>query len=303
MPRTPKLYRPQVFLSFAGEDRKKAEKLREDLAGCGIDAFVDKQDITLGGNFMLAINNALAQSDYYVLIWSHASVDRPFVEMEWSAALVRDLQEQVRKRWSFLFVVRLDATPLPPLLAPRYCLDAFDNWSGMVSQLAATWHRDRAVGERVLPAPDSSIMHNGEAPRPTIRLYVRNRALSVAHLIVVPEDSTGQSLDFLVRRVLALPGSETKFNGTVGMRFGYQLRSAGNLVPADGTPLAVLHIVDGATIDLEVQVESFGPGWSSTTGTFLGGQSQLARERGQTILAPTVARALIRSAFGHLTPR
>jgi TIR domain len=301
MPRTPRLYRPRVFLSFAGKDRETAKQLREDLADRGVDAFVDEQDISRGENFVLAINAALAQSDYYVLLWSHASDSRPFVGLEWSAALVRDLQEQVQQRRSFLFIVRLDTTPLPPLLAPRYCLDASGNWDDMVSELAATWRRDRTVGERVLPAPHSSITHD-EARRPIIRLYVRNRALSVAHFIVVPEDSTGQKLDSLVRHALALPDVETKFNGTVGMRFDYRLRSAENLIPVDGTPLSTLCVVDGATIDLEVQVESFGPAGSSTTVTYLGGESQLAAEARQAALSPAVTRTLIRSAFGHLTP-
>jgi len=139
--------RPRVFLSFAGRDRMTAHRLCQDLRVCGLDSFVDEQSIAPGENFVLAINQALTQSDYYVLLWSHACVDRPWVNEEWSAAFVRELREQR----SFLFIVRLDTTPLPPLLASRQYYDAFANWDKMVNGLAAAWHRDRAVGEPVLP--------------------------------------------------------------------------------------------------------------------------------------------------------
>jgi TIR domain len=301
MPRTPRMNRPRVFLSFAGKDRETAKQLREDLADRGIDAFVDEQNITRGDNFVLAINDALGQSDYYVLLWSSASVGRPWVSVEWSAALVRDLQEQVQRRRSFLFIVRLDETPLPLLLAPRYFIDASGNWDGMVSELAATWSRDRAVGERVLPAPNTA-MYGSDVHRPTIRLYVRNRALSVAHIIDAPADSTGQNLDTLVRSALALPDVETKFNGTVGMRFDYQLKNGENPIPVDGTSISDLCIVDDTTIDLEVRVESFGPEGSSTPVTYRGVESQLVVEVAGVTLSSAVSRTLIRSAFGHLTP-
>jgi len=278
--------RPRVFLSYAGDDRVTAERLRQDLQKRDIEVF----SFPPGGNLVLEINRALTQSDYFILLWSQASVDRPWVNAEWSAAFARELQE----RRSFLFIVRLDTTPLHPLLAPRHYLDAFDNWDEMVNELAITWRRDRAVGEPVLPPPHSVATYNGDAHAPTIVLYVRNRALSVAHLIVVPEKSTGQELRDLVRDALALPDIETKFNGAVGMRFDYQLKNAEKQIPVDETPLSELHITDGAIIDLEVQVESFGPAGPSPTIMYRQGES--------AGLSPVLTRSLIKSAFDHLIP-
>lgn len=277
---------PRVFLSFAGNDRSMAERLRQDLIEHDIEAFV----FPPGGNLVLDINRALMQSDYFVLLWSQASRDRPWVDAEWSAAFARELQE----RRSFLFIVRLDMTPLPPLLAPRQYVDAFDNnWDELVSELAAIWHRDRAVGEPVLPAPHSAAQKNGECKRPTIVLYVRNRALSVAHCIAVPEESKGQELESLVRAALALPDTVERFDGAVGMLFHYQLKNDGKLI-ALGKTLVELHITDGATIDLEVEVESFGPAGSHPVTTY--------RQATSTGLSPATTRALINSALGHLIP-
>lgn len=277
---------PRVFLSYAGDDRITAERLRQDLQKRDIAAFT----FPPGVNLVLGINEALTQSDYFILLWSQACVDRPWVNAEWSAAFTRELQE----RRSFLFVVRLDATPLPPLLAPRHYLDAVNSWDEMVNDLAIAWSRDRAVNEPVLPAPHSVAPSNDEARAPTIVLYVRNRALSVAHVIVVPEISTGQELKKLVRDALVLPDVETRFNGAVGIRFDYQLKNAEKPIPVDEAPISDLCITDGATIDLEVQVESFGPEGLSRTITYRQGES--------AGLSPAVIRSLIKSAFDHLIP-
>jgi hypothetical protein len=290
MRHTRRTSRPQVFLSFAGNDREKAKRLHDDLVDRGMDTFVDERNVAIGDNFVLAVNQRITQSDYFVLLWSQYSVDRPWVEAEWSSAFARELRE----RRSFFFVVRLDATPLPILLTPRRYLDAFSNWDGMVVELVSTWHRDRAVGEPVLPAPHSTILSTHSTQRPTLFLYVRNRALSVAHLVAVPEDSTGQHLENLVRDALALPDIETSFKGTVGIRFYYQLKKSGTVIPVDGTKLPELHIADGSIIDLEVQVEPFGPEGASPAITYRKGS--LMR------LSPTTTRSLISSAFGHLIP-
>jgi hypothetical protein len=67
----------------------------------------------------------------------------------------------------------------------------------------------------VLPASYPVSMDGDEAQRPTILLYVRNRALAVAHAVAVPAVSTGQQLGGLVRDALALPGIKTMFDGAV----------------------------------------------------------------------------------------
>lgn len=276
---------PRVFLSFAGNDRATAERLRQDLR----ERDIEVPDFPPGGNLVLEINRALAQSDYFVLLWSQAAVDRQWVDVEWSAAFARELRE----RRSFLFIVRLDRTPLPALLAARHYLDAVDNnWNDFVSELAAIWDQDRAVGVPLLPAPYPVSTENGGKEHRSIVLRVRNRALSVAHVITVPEDSTGRQLASLVRVELALPDVAERFGGAVGMRFYYQLKNFFGPISDDDGGLSELHISDGDTIDLEVQVESFGPDGSSPV---------IAYRKGvPTSLSPATARSLINSAFSHL---
>ncbi|WP_328609132.1 toll/interleukin-1 receptor domain-containing protein [Amycolatopsis sp. NBC_00345] len=279
--------RPRVFLSFAGPDRPAAKQLREDLRLLGIDAFVDDTSIEPGRDFVLALNTALAESDYYVLLWSRHTVDRPWVDLEWSAAFVQDLSAARR---SFLFIVRLDDAELPPLLAPRKYLDAYPDWAAMVSRLVTAWRQDLAVGTPVLPAPGPRC-----AAGPQIRLYVRNQALSVAHQVPVPVGATGAQLMAEVRSALELEDAETRFGGKVGLRFEYELHHRG--LPVSDRPLSELGITEDSVLDLTVTMEPFGPDGTGSPIVYRAARPSSA------VLAPAMLGALLKSAFGHLEPR
>jgi len=294
--------RPRVFVSFAGSDRVMADRLRQDLEGYGIGTFVDVLDMAPAANIVRVISDALTQSDYCVLLWSQSCVDRPWVEAEWSAAFALE----IKQRRVFLFTVRLDATPVPSLLAPRRHLDAFDdNWAGAVDELVCFWERDWAMrtgGAQVLPAPCSAFDDAAVRP-PTILLYVRNRDLSVAHVLTVSEKSNGAELDSRVRTALALPESVTEFQGQVGLRFSYQLHYSGEpIVPT--TTLAGLGVTDHTTIELQVHMQQFGPTGSSSSVSyrFNGLRDEPWSVSRLRTLAPPITRSLLTKAFGHLAP-
>jgi len=279
---------PLVFLSFAGEDRPQAKRLRDDLAARGFDAFVDEHSILPGEDLLIVINKILTRSSYCVLLWSRHTPDRRWVEVEWTAALFRDLKE---KR-SFLFVIRLDETELPLLLAPRKYMDAFVDWDTTVAGLVATWHRDREVGTPVYPAPDATGYSDDAHP---IELYVRNQALSVSHVLAAPSTVTSSELSGLVRKALNLRDSESRYGGIVSVRFAYELRYRDRAL-LDG-PLTYLGIGNGDTVDLVVHGEFVSHGKTVSTWTFRDGPAPQ-----QSAINPQVIRALIDAAFGHLMP-
>jgi hypothetical protein len=286
---------PKVFVSYARINLDAAEKLARELKDRGLDVFLDIWNIPPGASCVLAINNALSTSDYYVLLWSAAAEGRYWVEMEYAAALVRE----DRLRRSFLFVVRLDDTELPTLLAPRQYIDAFGARSHdtAADALAAFWLADRAVGVSVMPAPPKPSTDDTRPTiadtRPTVRVYARNRALSVAHELTVPEETTGQELSDLIFADLKLPTEHTSFDGLVGLRFAYRFLLAGEAIPADSDTRR--RLTDGSTIDLEVSMESFGPG-----GPLADAVPYLPA--GSAALKPATIRSLFREAFKHLLP-
>lgn len=278
-------WRPSVFLSFAGPDRPQAKNLGQCLHPHGFDPFVDRWSIAPGENLVFAINDAIAQSDYFVLLWSQHSVDNRWVRAELSAALMRDLSEVGRRR-CFLFVVCLDSTPLPVLVSARSYLDAEHGWEAVAEQLVRTWQRDLAVGLPVLPAPHPAPADAG----PTVECYVRNRDLSVTHVVRTAASTTGWGLQRRVRDRLGLKDIVTELDGQVGIRLRYQLVRDGQPIAAD----EALTIREYSLIDLRVTVEPFGPTGPLTASTYMGGE--------HPTLNRSMLRALTSSAFGHLRP-
>lgn len=280
MPRTARPNRPRVFLSFAGDDRPGAVLLGKELEARRLDTFIDSKNVPVGHDIVLSINDGLAQSDYYVLLWSRHTVDRAYVDVEWSAALSRELNE----RRSFLFTVRLDETKLPPLLAPRKYLDFRGDWAAVADGLVAAWCQDNAVDVPVVPAPNPTASNGGTGP--AIALFIRNRELSVAHVIKVPATVAEDELESLVREALSLPTSVTALGGAFETRFQYRLTHGDE-------PLSRLR--DGSLIDLEVSVE-----WRDPKGPVAAGDYRACPLDKVT---PAMRRAALNAAFGHLRPR
>lgn len=227
----------RVFLSFTPADRTMAERLGEDLRKHGIDTFINSQGDPRG----------LGQFDYYVLLWSRAAVDRPGIHADWIAAL----GHEVRARRSFLFIVQLDRTQVPAILAARKCIDASDNWTAAVDQLVRVWRQDRVVGLPVLPAP----MPTASDRHSTVELYVRIPELSVVHVIHVPARLSLPDLKMIVEAALALPKVVVNHVEAVEVRFNYHLTTAGELTPGK---FEVVNMTDGAIVDLEVMVQVSG---------------------------------------------
>ncbi|MEV6239833.1 TIR domain-containing protein [Lentzea sp. NPDC051838] len=234
--------RPKVFLSFAGKDRPHAEQLRADLEQRNVNAYLDEREMAPGDNVVLGINEALATSDYYVLLWSANTPSRDWVTEEWTAAF----NLQVTRRRAFLFIVRLDEEPLPPLLAPRKHIDLVE----AADRLVATWRSDRkselpVFPQPVPPAPDG----------PTVALSVRSHDLGVTHVVMTPLHLTGAELYRAVHKALQLPKEQATFNGTIGMRFSYELFQQEKPIPDDQSTVELVSDL----VDIAVRVESFGP--------------------------------------------
>jgi hypothetical protein len=77
---------PDIFLSYAREDRSRAKKLAGALGGCGWEVWWDEH-IRPGDHFDRAIERILPQSTCVVVLWSSQSVGSSFVRSEarWAA--------------------------------------------------------------------------------------------------------------------------------------------------------------------------------------------------------------------------
>jgi hypothetical protein len=255
---------PKVFISFADPDKADAERLVVELEIYGINAFFAPRDTLPGENFVARLSNTIADSDYFVLLVSAASVDRPWVELEWTTALARELNE----RRAFLFLVRLDD-----------------------SQLVKAWQRDWSLRKRdifVLPAPGLTKTSISD----TIGIYIFNEAFSVQHFIRVASSLTGRQLYTQVRSDLALKTQVEAFEGQLGMRFKYLLlHNEKSIKPKDS--LDQMGIKDETCLDMQVTIEHFGPDQDIQTVTYRNNESLPQ-------IPKNLAHRLIHEAFGHL---
>lgn len=64
----------RVFLCYDSEQRDLAQRIALALGGAGIDVFFDRDDLRPGGEFNLAIRNAIRRSDLFLFIASRDSV-------------------------------------------------------------------------------------------------------------------------------------------------------------------------------------------------------------------------------------
>lgn len=234
--------RPKVFLSFAGKDRPHAEQLRAELEARNVNAYLDENEIPPGANVVSAINDALATSDYYVLLWSANTPHREWVAQEWTAAF----NLEMARRRAFLFIVRLDEEPLPPLLAPRKHIDLVD----AADRLVTTWRADRKSELPVFPQPVPPTPTG-----PTIAISVRSHDLGVTHVVMTPLHLTGAELYRAVHRAMQLPAEQSTFDGAIGMRFSYELLQQNEPIADDQSTVEL----NSDVLDLAIRVESFGP--------------------------------------------
>ncbi|MEU0881990.1 TIR domain-containing protein [Lentzea sp. NPDC005914] len=271
--------RPKVFLSFAGKDRPHAEQLRAELEERNVNAYLDENEIAPGANVVTAINNALATSDYYVLLWSANTPQRDWVTEEWTAAF----NLEISRRRAFLFIVRLDEEPLPPLLAPRKHIDLVE----APDRLVATWRADRKSELPVFPQPVPPTTGG-----PTVAISVRSHDLGVTHVVMTPLHLTGADLYRAVFKALRLPTEQATFDGAIGMRFSYELFQQNEPIPDDQSTVELVSDL----VDIAVRVESFGPRGPYSNKEFL------PDEEIDEGLDVDQQRMLLVAAFRHLLP-
>ena len=79
-----------VFISHAGPDADFARWVADGLQNVGIEACLDQLEIKAGDNIVTWMSGGIGESDYLLLLLSPKSLDRYWVEMEWSSALMKE---------------------------------------------------------------------------------------------------------------------------------------------------------------------------------------------------------------------
>lgn len=105
---------PRVFISYTSDDIDIARRVAEALEGAGIEVWWDKWCISTGDSLRQKIDEGIGGCTHFLALLTPRSINKPWVNQEMDAALVRKLNDQCR----FLPVRHdLPASELPPLLS------------------------------------------------------------------------------------------------------------------------------------------------------------------------------------------
>jgi hypothetical protein len=122
---------PRVFISYAREDRTKAEQIYDNLTKEGFSPWIDTRDLPPGSKWQESIERALRDSDFILALLSNNSISkRGYIQRELRAALSLLLEKPDDD--IFLIPVRLEECPFPASLAHIQSVDLFEEGG---------WHR------------------------------------------------------------------------------------------------------------------------------------------------------------------
>lgn len=114
----------RVFLSYVREDEEQADALYKRLQKEGFEPWMDVKRLTAGENWISAIEQAIDNSDFFIVLISKNSIDkRGFIQREMKFAL--DLLSRESSQKIRIIPARLDNSPLPEPLTKFHEINLF----------------------------------------------------------------------------------------------------------------------------------------------------------------------------------
>ena len=145
----------KVFISYAREDLKTAEKLFQDLKKNGFEPWLDEKSLLAGKDWRQTIERQIRETDYVLILISERSVfKRGFVQVEQVRAL--EVLETVPPQDIFIVPVRLEECSIP---------DRLERWSWVDLFLSYETGLDKIL--RSLSEPRDSDRTPPQLPRKT----------------------------------------------------------------------------------------------------------------------------------------
>jgi hypothetical protein len=123
-----------LFICHASEDKAFVDSLCSFLDLHQIAVWYDKREIRVGDSIVERINDGLDSATHMVIVLSRNSVKKPWVKKEFSAALMRQLQDAAIT----VLPLVLDGCQLPPLLADIRYADCRENHAQGFNELIRT---------------------------------------------------------------------------------------------------------------------------------------------------------------------
>lgn len=141
-----------IFVSHAGPDKEAAALLVEHLRNAGHATRVDLFDLSLGDDSIAFMNQGIAEAHTVIILFSVHSASAKWQQLEINSAV----WSEVERTGGRCIVVRLDDTPVPPILGPkvygRWDTSNAATFRSLVEGLCEAALRDRTASSIVAEA-------------------------------------------------------------------------------------------------------------------------------------------------------
>ena len=138
--------KPQIFISYASEDRPKVEKIYTYLSNSDFLPWMDTHDIVSGVDWLSSITQAISDSDFFLACLSSNSVDKPGVIQE-ELRVALEICQKIPDHEIFLIPIRLDDCLIPEAIQKYQWVDLFkeDGWVRLLHAL----HREKKTTSKI----------------------------------------------------------------------------------------------------------------------------------------------------------
>ena len=127
--------KPRVFISYAREDAAFASALSHALSERGIEAWVDREEIQAGDDWVVRIEQAMAKSDLILLLLSSEYRSESFANYE-RALAIKLAREPIGVRVVPVLVPGASWNALPPSLRSYQALKADESIEEVAERVA-----------------------------------------------------------------------------------------------------------------------------------------------------------------------
>ena len=198
------------------------------------------------------MERGIKECDYFILLWTKQAQEKNWVQVEWEAALGREMLESR----TFLIVGRLEDHPPPILLRSRLFIDLFPSIQFGISKFIDLIRRDQEAGvitdRKVLP-PKVDLVEDDDANG---TIYVTSELFGVTIPIKTNLDiPSGVKLTQLIND-LELP-NQVAYQDKFGYRLNYRLVTKGGIEVESSNSFKYYGIVQGDVLWLEANMVPF----------------------------------------------
>lgn len=153
---------PRLFISYATDDAVGVGTYLVAFEECGLSVWIDNKQIEASDDLVRRINEGLSNTKYAVIFYSQRYAAKNWTNAEMNALIYAAVAANDRR----VFVVQLDATALPPLLASRLAFRQTSpkDAAGRIAEIVHTNDRGESVPRPALtPGSDDKA---GRVPQP-----------------------------------------------------------------------------------------------------------------------------------------